>query len=75
MEELTTDGTLSDSSVTYEVLSAAGEGNEKSSIFIDAEERSKNCRGLNFVVYQNDTKRVIDSVCFDTGADTNPAVR
>ena len=75
MEELTTDGTLSDSSVTYEVLSAAGEGNEKSSIFIDAEERSKNCRGLNFVVYQNDTQRVIDSVCFDTGADTNPAVR
>jgi len=50
--------------VLYELVSAAGGGNE-GSIKINRKEQAKGRRGLNIVVYSNDTKSVIDSVCFD----------
>ncbi len=50
--------------VLYELVSAASGGNE-GSIKINRKEQAKGRRGLNIVVYSNDTKSVIDSVCFD----------
>ena len=41
-------------------------GGAKSSINIKGKEYAKNSRGLNFVIYDNDLQKVIDSVCFDT---------
>ena len=41
-------------------------GGAKSSILVKGREYSKNSRGLNFVIYDNELQMVIDSVCFDT---------
>ena len=41
-------------------------GGAKSSILVRGREYSKNSRGLNFVIYDNEFQMVIDSVCFDT---------
>lgn len=66
-EEQTGDGRLyklgafRDGEVIYELVSA---GNE-CSVRINRGEQAKAGRGLNIVVYSNDTQSVIDSVCFD----------
>lgn len=73
--QLDADGTIKDGAVTYCLLSTSTAYEEKSSIILDGTERSKNSRGLNIVVYQLDTKKVIDAVCFDTGAEGNPIIR
>ena len=50
----------------YSISSAVWNVGNSSSIMIDDVEYSKNVRGLNIVVFDNETKMVIDSVGFDT---------
>lgn len=45
------------------------------SIIIEGKEESMQRDGLNFVVYHNVKKEVLDSVCFDTSTDENTASR
>jgi hypothetical protein len=45
------------------------------SIKIDGTEYAAGRRGLNFVVWDKEEERVIDSVCFDTWADVTAAFR
>lgn len=57
-------------------IKSAGMGNgNMSSILINGIEYSKNSRGLNIVVYNNETEKVIDRVAFDTFAEHNKAIR
>ena len=49
------------------VLSARDEwGNGLTSVQIDGEEYSKNESGLNVIVYNNQTRKIVDSVWFNT---------
>lgn len=61
-------GSIRNNLLTYDITGAG-------SIIIDGEERSQDRGGLNFVVYNNETMNIIDSVCFDTGAEENDAIR
>lgn len=61
--------------VVYKIVSAGLECGNDCSIQINRGEQAKRKRGLNIVVYSNDTKSVIDSVCFDTCAPELTAVR
>jgi hypothetical protein len=70
---VTHSGKLSDGS-RYKIFSAATSGG-RCSIIINGLEYSVNRRGLNFVVYDNITHEVVDSVCFDTWAGTLDAIR
>ncbi len=51
---------------TYTIVSAGWSVGNTSSIIINGEEYSKNARGMNFVIVDNKTKEVIESVAFDT---------
>jgi hypothetical protein len=66
-------GTLSNGT-RYKMFSSATAAG-RCSIIINGTEYAVNDRGLNFVVYDNYSKRVVDSVCFDTWADTLDARR
>jgi hypothetical protein len=66
-------GKLSDGS-RYKIFSAATSYG-RCSIIINGLEYSVNQRGLNFVVYDNITHTVADSVCFDTWVETLDAIR
>ena len=77
---------LSDKAITYkdsfqngrmriDMLSAGYNAGNKSSIKIDNVENSKNLRGLNIVVYNNERRCVIDSVNFDTWDPELPCKR
>lgn len=59
----------------YDIISAGNGCGNESSIIIDDMEQAKGGRGLNIVVYNNDRKQVIDSVCFDTHVEENTAMR
>ncbi|MCD8362519.1 MAG: hypothetical protein LUC98_06095 [Lachnospiraceae bacterium] len=65
-DELSSNGTIRNGVVMYEISSAGYENGNKSSIIIDGTEYSKNLRGMNIVVYSLITHKVIDAVCFDT---------
>ena len=58
-------GAFRDGEVIWQMASAAAGGGYECSIQINRREHAKGQRGLNIVVYSNDTKSVIDSVCFD----------
>lgn len=47
----------------------------KSEIFINGFDYSANYRGLNFVVFDKDSKQVVDSVCFDTYVKERTCIR
>lgn len=68
-------GAIRDNLVTYDIKSAGNQSRSLSSILIEGTEYSKNERGMNIVVYNNDTRKVIDSVCFDTHERENFASR
>lgn len=74
-EQIAYGGSVRNGFVTYEVESAGYQCGNFSSITIEGAEQSKNGRGLNIVVYNNDTKQIMDSVCFDTFAEENTAIR
>ena len=69
-EELSADSVVSTQESVfgnqYSISSAGMTVGNNSSIMIDDVEYSKNVRGLNIVVFDNETKTVIDSVGFDT---------
>ena len=71
--ELEAEGTVRGGRVMYEM--AGGVNGNASSVKVNGGEYSKNGRGLNFVVYNHVTRRIIDSVCFDTYTPGSPAVR
>lgn len=68
-KKITTYGELSDGTC-YSVVSAGAEYGNYCSIIIDGMEYAVNARGLNIVVYDNNTGSVADSVSFDTYACT-----
>lgn len=55
--------------IKYYVKSAGWYAGNTSSIIIDGVEKSKNSRGLNIVVYDSISGRVVDSIVFNTYAD------
>jgi len=50
----------------YSLKSTGASSESISSILINGREYSKNLPGLNFVIYDNQLKQVIDSACLDT---------
>ncbi len=67
-------GSIRGGRTSYRIVSAGMKSGNTSSIQIDGEEYGKNRRGLNIVVYNNETMEVLDSVCFDTSDKENPAL-
>lgn len=68
-------GKIRDGRDDVSVISAGWGCGDISSVKINGNEYSKNGRGLNIVVYNNETRRIIDSVCFDTCAPELNAYR
>ncbi len=69
-------GTIRNGVVRYQITSDAGVNEPSScSIQIDGTEYAKNYDGLNIVIYDNLTKKVIDSVSFDTASAGVPSLR
>lgn len=64
-----------DGEVIYSLVSAGYLVGNDCSIRINNSEQAKRKRGLNIVVYDNELKCVIDSVCFDTCAEELTASR
>lgn len=64
--ELENSGALRDGRVLYQITSAGYNCGNSCSIKIGGKEYAKKKRGLNIVVYDYLTRKVIDSVCFDT---------
>lgn len=67
---LETSGSMREGREWYKIISAGNKVGNKCSINISGKEYAMNSRGFNIVVYDNDLKKVIDSVVFDT-YDTN----
>ena len=65
-ERLTWNGSLRNGYSNYSVISGGTNGGCESSVVIDGVEYSQNHRGLNFVIYDEKSNHVIDTVCFDT---------
>lgn len=61
--------------VIYSLTSAGWNCGNDCSIQINYSEKAKRKRGLNIVVYDNELKCVVDSVCFDTYAEELTASR
>ncbi len=74
-EKLNMNGTISDLDYRYSMTSGGYEHGNTSSIMIDGIEYSKNHRGLNFVVFDENRMKVIDQVSFDTNIEENTAFR
>lgn len=69
-----TDGKL-DNKLNYHIESAGLPAGNLCSIIINGHQHAVNKRGLNFVVYDNELNKVVDSVCFDTWAKGMPCYR
>ena len=69
---LTHSGTLQNG-VSYSITSAGFDYGCLSSIMIDGVEYAKNSRGINFVVYDQSTGQVLDSIVFDLFEDAIPS--
>lgn len=59
-------GTIDNGTATYSIISGGLENGNTCSIIIKGKEYSKNRRGLNIVVYNNEKDEVVDTVAFDT---------
>lgn len=66
---LTSAGHIGDGKTSYSIMSCGFGPATGSSIIIDDKEYARNTRGLNIVVYNNETNQVADTVCFDTSGD------
>lgn len=62
-------GNIRDGEPFYSIMSCGRGPGAVSSVIIDGKEYARNTCGLNIVVYNNETKHVVDTVCFDTGGD------
>ena len=69
MKKLQEGGLFDDCRMRYLITSGGYEKGNVSSILLNGQEYSRNSRGLNFVVYSNETHRIIDEVCFDTASE------
>lgn len=58
-------GAFRDGQVIDQIGSAGADWGNDCSVQINGKEQAKRQQGLNIVVYSNDTRSVIDSVCFD----------
>lgn len=67
-EMLSTSGALRNGVESYEITSAGKVCGNSCSIKINGTKYAVNETGLNIVVYNNELKKVIDSVCFDTSS-------
>lgn len=61
--------------ISYRLLSGGLKNGNISSVLIDEKEYSRNSRGLNIVVYSIETKRILDTVTFDTHSQSLEANR
>ena len=61
--------------ISYDIVSSGWYTWPLASIQIDETEYAINSRGINIVVYDNESGAVIDTVCFDTWAENKLAVR
>jgi hypothetical protein len=73
-ESLTWTGELRDGS-EYEILSAGLHAGNTCVIALNKADYAVKRRGLNIVVYDNETREVLDSVAFDTWAKALTAYR
>ena len=74
-QPLSASGTFCGGRCAYQISSAGLEYGSSCSIIIDHNEYAIQDRGLNIVVYDHVYRKVVDSVCFDTGAPTLDAFR
>ncbi len=68
-EKLNYEGVAGDQALSFSVVSAGHDCGNVSSIVLNGTEYSQNKRGMNLVVYDEQTRKVVDSVCFDTHDD------
>ena len=61
--------------IPYQIVSAGFTSGNSSSIMIGGAEYSKNSRGMNIAVFDNQTKTVIDSFAIDTYLKEMPVIR
>lgn len=66
IEKLTLQDSFNNGTSSYYISSAGYDSGRSCSIIIDNTEYAQNRRGLNFVIYDNHLKKVVDSVRFDT---------
>ena len=52
----------------YFIKSVGREKSDQSSIKLNGQQYCQNAHGLNFVIYSNETHRILDTVAFDTGS-------
>lgn len=74
-EALSAQGSFRDGRCIYNISSAGYECGNTCSINLNHTEYAKKQRGLNIVVYDNVYRKVVDTVCFDTYADSLDAKR
>lgn len=65
-EKIEKSGGFDDGVMSYSITSGGLDRGSCSSVVINEEEYSENMRGLNFVIYSNETHRILDEVAFDT---------
>lgn len=61
--------------LSYNITSNGSNRDGRSSIQVDGKEHSPNRGGLNIVVYNRDTGKFVDAVCFDTGSEEHTVKR
>lgn len=64
-----------DNGLAYHIESAGLPAGNFCSIIINGQQQAVNHRGLNFVVYDNELGKIVDSVAFDTWAQGMPCYR
>lgn len=65
-EKIEISGTFDHNRMKYSITSGGWDRGCTSSILLNGQEYSENARGLNIVVYSNETHRILDEVTFDT---------
>ncbi len=71
-EKIEVSGEYDNGLATYSVVSGDKDDGYCSSIIINGQEYSRNVKGMNFVVYSNETHRILDEAAFEfhsTGID------
>ena len=67
-EKIERSGKFDNGKMKYSITSGGRDRGCCSSIQINGQEYSENSKGLNFVVYSNETHRILDEVTFDTSS-------
>ena len=74
-EELEVSGTFDSGSMAYSITIGQRNQGGGSSILLNGQEYSRHAEGLNFVVYSNETHRILDEVAFYTCSPESKAMR